>query len=408
MTDELDLYTKSDEVQEVMNYVPHWIVRSGITIVFITILMLLGVSWLIKYPDIIKARVTIVSQTPPIKVVARSTGKLTLYVKDHNSVIPGTILAVIENPANIDDVFELKKKMERFKSFLNNPESITNIVFDRTASLGELQDTYTEFIKNINSLKLIIQHESDDDIKDISPTYGDEISKLVYQKVLLAKDLKVAKKKFESSEILFKKGLFSEMELADIEVEYRKKIDTMAYVNGDIKFIKNNLTLSIQLTYKRLESQIAQWNYKYILFAPISGDISFFDFWSNNQFVNAGDDVMTIVPPSQNIIGKVYLPIAGSGKVKKEQKVYIQCDNYPCREYGFVKGDVASISLMPQDDRFLVNVYLPNGLDTTFNKHLDFKQEMDGTAHIVTKDLRLIERFFNEFRYLFSSSFQSE
>ncbi len=406
MTDDLDLYTSSDEVQEIMNYVPHWIVRGGITIVFITILMLLGVSWLIKYPDTIKARVKVMSQTPPIKVVARSTGKLTLYVKDHDAVTPGTTLAVIENPANIDDIFVLKKKMEEFKSFLKNPESITNIVFDRTASLGQLQDTYAEFIKDINSLILVIQHENDDEnTEDISPTYGDEISKLVYQKVLLFKEVKLAEKKYSGGKILFDKGLLSEMELADIEVDYKKKLDTMAYVNGDIRYIKNNLSLSIQLTYKRLESQLSEWNYKYVLTAPIKGDVSFFDFWSNNQFINAGDDVMTIVPPSHNIIGKVYLPIAGSGKVKKGQKVYIQCDNYPCREYGFVKGEVASISLMPQNDQFLVTVDLPEGLNTTFNKNLDFKQEMDGIARIVTMDLRLIQRFFNEFRYLFSSSF---
>ena len=405
MTDELDLYSKSDEVQEIMNYVPHWIVRSGITIIFITILMLLGVSWLIKFPDVIKARVTIVSQTPPIKVVARSTGKLTLYVKDHDVVTQNTILAVIENPANIEDVFALKMKMTEFKSFLKNPNCITNISFDRTASLGELQDTYTEFIKNINSLKLIIQHENNDNIKDVSPTYGDEISKLVYQKVMLAKEVKLAKKKYTSSKILYKKGLLSEIELANIEVEYRKKLDTMAYVDGDIKFVKNNLSLSIQLSYKRLESQLAEWNYKYVLTAPIDGNASFFDFWSNNQFVNSGDAVMTIVPQYHNIIGKVYLPIAGSGKVKVGQKVSIQCDNYPCREYGFVKGKVASISLMPQNNKFLVYVELPNGLKTTFNKQLDFKQEMNGTAHIITKDLRLIQRFFNEFRYLFSASF---
>ena len=406
MSDELDLYTRSDEVQEVMNYVPHWIVRGGITIVFVTILMLLGVSWLIKYPDVIKARVTVMSQTPPIKVVARSTGKLTLHVKDHDSVIPGAILAVIENPANMGDVFKLKKKMDLFKTFHDNFESITNIVFDRTASLGQLQDTYAEFIRDINSLILVIQHENDDESLDkISPTYGDEISKLVYQKVLLLKEVKLAEKKYAGGKILFEKGLLSEMELADSEVEYRKKEDTMAYVNGDIKYIKNNLILSIQLTYKRLESQLAEWDYKYVLTAPIKGDVSFFDFWSNNQFINAGDDVMTIVPPSHNIIGKVYLPIAGSGKVKKGQKVYIQCDNYPCREYGFVKGEVSAISLMPQNDQFLVSVELPEGLNTTFNKDLDFKQEMDGTAHIVTKDLRLIQRFFNEFRYIFSSSF---
>jgi len=406
MTDDLNLHSQSDEVQEIMNYVPHWIVRSGITIVFITIIMLLGVSWLIKYPDVIKARVTIMSKTPPIKIVARSTGKLKLYVHDHKSVLPGNILAVIENPANIDDIFTLKKKMEKFKSFLRTPTSITNITFDRTASLGQLQDTYTEFIKDINSLSLIIQHEKDDDnIQDLSPTYGDKISKLVYQKVLLVKEVKLAEKKYKSSKILYDKGLLSEMELADIEVDYRKKLDNTAYINGDIKYVKNNLILAIQLTYKRLESQLAEWDYKYVLMAPIDGNVSFFDFWSDNQFVNSGEDVMTIVPKSHGVIGKVYLQIAGSGKVKKGQKVYIQCDSYFCREYGFLKGTVASISLMPQDNQFLVNVDLPDELETTFNKKLDFKQEMDGTAHIITTNLRLIQRFFNEFRYLFNFSF---
>ena len=59
---------------------------------------------------------------------------------------------------------------------------------------------------------------------------------------------------------------------------------------------------------------------------------------------------------------------------------------------------------MPQDDRYLVNVDLPDGLTTTFDKTLEFKQEMDGTARIITRDLRLIQRFFHEFRYLFGSS----
>lgn len=406
MNNDLDLYTKSDEVQEIMNYVPHWIVRSGITIIFITILMMLGVSWLIKYPDVIRARVTIMSQTPPIKVVARSTGKLTLFVKDHNYITAGTLLAVIENPANVEDVFTLKNKLEKFKSFLKSPHSITNFKLDRTASLGELQDTYAKFIQNINSLKLIIQHENNDDMSDVSPTYGDEISKLVYQKVLLVKEVKLAEKKFKSSKILFEKGLLSEMELADIEVEYKKKLDTMAYVNGDIKYVKNNLILSIQLAYKQIESQLAEWNYKYVLTAPIDGNVSFFDYWSNNQFVNAGDDVMTIVPQYHKIIGKVFLPIAGSGKVKKGQTVYIQCDNYPYREYGFVKGKVASISLMPQNNQYLVNVELPDSLQTTFEKQLEFKQEMAGTARIITKNLRLIQRLFNELRYIFDSSFK--
>jgi hypothetical protein len=41
-----------------------------------------------------------------------------------------------------------------------------------------------------------------------------------------------------------------------------------------------------------------------------------------------------------------------------------------------------------------VETQLPNPLKTSFNKTLNFDQEMQGKAEIVTEDMRLIERFF--------------
>ena len=35
-----------------------------------------------------------------------------------------------------------------------------------------------------------------------------------------------------------------------------------------------------------------------------------------------------------------------------------------------------------------------------YNKEIDFKQEMRGTAEIITEDLRLFERFFYQFKQL--------
>ena len=42
----------------------------------------------------------------------------------------------------------------------------------------------------------------------------------------------------------------------------------------------------------------------------------------------------------------------------------------------------------------MIDVSLPKKLITSYNKKIDFKQEMRGTAEIITEDLRLIERFF--------------
>ncbi len=44
------------------------------------------------------------------------------------------------------------------------------------------------------------------------------------------------------------------------------------------------------------------------------------------------------------MLGKALLPLQGSGKVHVGQRVHIRLNNYPDQEFGYVKGQVASIS----------------------------------------------------------------
>jgi len=54
-----------------------------------------------------------------------------------------------------------------------------------------------------------------------------------------------------------------------------------------------------------------------------------------------------------------------------------------------------------KDGNVLIDVSLPNGLTTSYKKQIVFQQEMSGTADIVTKDLRLLERLLYQFRDVF-------
>ncbi len=49
----------------------------------------------------------------------------------------------------------------------------------------------------------------------------------------------------------------------------------------------------------------------------------------------------------------------------------------------------------------LNNVSLPQGLQTSYHKKIAFRQEMSGTADIITNDLRLTERILYQFRDIF-------
>jgi hypothetical protein len=48
----------------------------------------------------------------------------------------------------------------------------------------------------------------------------------------------------------------------------------------------------------------------------------------------------------------------------------------------------------------MVEIKLSNGLESNYHKKLDFTQEMQGSAEIVTEDMRLIERLIQPVRYI--------
>jgi len=135
----------------------------------------------------------------------------------------------------------------------------------------------------------------------------------------------------------------------------------------------------------------------------IEGEVSFMKIWSKNQTVNLGDFVFTVIPKNHSsYVCKLQAPVLNSGKVKVGQDVNIRLINYPDNEFGILKGKVKDISLVPNiEGLYLIDVELPKKLITTHGKEIEFKQEMEGIAEIITEDLRLIERFFYQLKDLF-------
>jgi HlyD family secretion protein len=164
---------------------------------------------------------------------------------------------------------------------------------------------------------------------------------------------------------------------------------------------KKQYELLLKESYDNLQAQIRLWEQTYVLKSPVNGVITFTKFWSVNQNVIAGDKVITVIPKEKSsIVGKVDLPMSGSGKVKVGQMVNIKLANYPYMEFGMLRGKVKTISLVPSDNNYSVEVEFPDGLKTNYGKQLEFSQEMQGTAEIITEDVRLLERFFNPIKSL--------
>ena len=436
-----DLELRSDEVQEILSYIPHWIIRWGISVVFITFFVLLAVSWFMKYPEIINASIVVTTKSPPQRVVARASGQLKLLVKEGQEVSAETTLGYIKNPTRFEDVQQLQLEMVAFQKILdNNTRSLTDLenfnqqfIKKKNLKLGELQGYYETFLKTFKELLNFYEiSKPKNQIQNLQAQisqYQNLNKNLQAQHSLMLKELKVFSNQYRADSTLAKQQLMAPLDFDKTKTALLQQQRSLRNANASIisngiqinqirsRIEELNLTfreqersfiLTTQNTFQTLRSQVNIWKQRYLLTTPVAGKVSFMSYWSDNQYVKPEQPVMAVVPPNKNLLGKINMPMQGSGKVKVGQLVNIRFFNYPADEFGMVRGKIETISLLAQQGAdpkqgpmYTLNVQLPNGLRTSYGKQLDFRAEMQGQADIITKDLRLIERIFNQFRKLF-------
>lgn len=421
-----ELELRSEEVQDILTKIPHWIIRWGSLVVLIILLLLFLVSWMVKYPDIITAEITITTQIPPEKLVAKTSGKIQAILIDDKVIVnENTPLAVIENAANYKDVFLLK--------VITDTISLSDSKFPfeklQAAQLGEIENSFAMFQKEYIASELNKQlqpYKVESSAQSFeAKQLRERLQLLEGQKEINQSELQLLKTDVERYEKLFKKGVISAQEIEkqrliylQVEKNYKSLLSSISQLKSSINELNRsskttvinestttiNLERSVMQSFYQLKKAIKDWELNYVFRSSVKGTVSFLQIWSENQTINAGENMFAIIPSTENgYIGKVKAIAQNSGKLQIGQKVNIRLANYPDREFGVIEGKLKTISLTPdKEGNLLLDIELPNGLQTSYKKQINFQQEMTGTADIITEDLRLLERLLYQFRDIFS------
>ncbi|WP_295336783.1 HlyD family secretion protein [Flavobacterium sp.] len=417
---------RSEEVQEILTRVPSRLIRWGSTVILSILLILFLVSWLVKYPDLISTQIVITTNTPPEKIIAKTSGKIeAILVADKRQIHKNTAIAIIENTANYKDVFLLKSITDT----INLQNGLFPFALLNSAQLGEVESAYAFFQKeySVNDLnKKLRPYKIEKDAQSIEAIQlRERLNLLESQKIINQGELELQKSDLDRFETIYKKGIIStqdvekkRLEYLQAQKNYKSILNSISSLMSSINDLnrntkstrlsesKENINLERNLiqAFYGLKKAIKDWELNYVLQSSIDGKVSFLQLWAENQSVSAGDYVFTIIPVIENgFIGKAKAPAQNSGKIKIGQIVNIRLSNYPDREFGVVKGNIKAISLTPdKDGNLLIDVSLPNGLQTSYKKQISFQQEMIGKADIITEDLRLLERLLYQFRDIFT------
>nr|WP_169337978.1 HlyD family efflux transporter periplasmic adaptor subunit [Proteiniphilum acetatigenes] len=392
--------------------------------VLIGIIILLG--FLIKYPDTVDGQVSVTAVTAPVRLVANTSGRLILLQPDKTHIQEGSVISYIESGADYRHILWVD-------SLLNNPASFENqyCILPDSLLLGDVSSAYNAFMlsrlqyerllssdiyttmrqnlqNQVNSDKLVIENLNEE-LKLKTHILADSEHRLRQDSILLDKEviseqdyqqqrtshlsLKESRLNLESSRLLKQSEISRNM--MEIQRIWLEETESKEKTYSEFITQKNALANAVSL-----------WKERYLQYSPVEGELEYLGFWRDNSFVQSGQELFTVIPDRNNILGEVMIPSFGAGKVEAGQTANVKINNYPYDEYGLLKGVVKSVSRITKkietangtSDAYLVVIDFPGGTTTNFGKFLPLDFESKGTAEIITKRKRLIERLFDNLK----------
>ena len=431
-----NMVNRTEEVQDIIERIPH---RTGkvVTVIVVSLTaLLLFFGWLIEYPEKVTGPVSITARQAPVKLVSNNSGKLHLLKNNSDTLNENEIFAFLDNPAKLDDILLTEEFL-----YKNNPDSLymnpSVINGSSSMSLGELSSQYYTFL---NSVDKVFQYR-------FGQPYEKKLRSLISllkwqmklkensQKQIKTKksSLKIAEKNVHRDSTLFLSSTIAELDVDRSSINYYGVLESSQAVERDNTTIgiqiedtryklqtllleqnetESKLRMDLIAGYNELISGIRRWKLTYCFVSPIKGSLEYLNFWRENDFITDGTSVFSIIPSDNPILGQVYLPSMGAGKVAVGQDVIIKLDNYPYIEYGSINGKVKTISQLSNQsvevsgqnkiNTYLISVDLPLELTTNYGAKLDFRYEIKGIADILTKRRKLMERLFDNLKYIAS------
>lgn len=435
----VDQHQKENEpftINEIIGRPPGWILRSGMTVLFIVVAIGIAMTFIIRYPDKIQATGVITTADPSKPIVTRSSGVVdTVFVENQQLVSEDQSIFYIQNTADRKDVQKVMQQIENFdnKMTLYN----ANFTFNNADfSLGPLQSSFASLVQQVKEYRHFLSRDDyalklnaiDREIEEIH--FLDKV--LEQEKGLTEDEVSLSKKDMERNQELFDNGIISEREMEQsqaghigIRKSYLLKDNNMAQnrirIAGlnqqkiDIQAARNEQLLLYQSRISEiilnLRNLYNNWHQQYFVEAPANGIVQLSSDIVAGQTVPVGKSIGHVIPESSNRIGdkefnpkyaKIYVPSAGIGKIEKGNRAIIRIEAYPYKEFGTIDSrveEIYPIAEVKENGARIYEIHLPldSVLITDYGNSIHYSPEMPVQVAIIAKERSLFERIFDQF-----------
>lgn len=417
---------EEENVESLLGNPPGWMLRWGISLVLLLIVLLLLIGNLVRYPDIIAAPAVIQASSPPIRLEARTDGRVeALLVSDGQAVQTGDLLLILQSAARYNDVQQLSLTLDALSEAIDQ-EDLETIELPSAGQLGNLQNTYAQLSAQVEAQQYML---SQDDIRrririlERQIRQIDLLADLLQEELdTLHREVQLARRNRDIYRKLWEEGSASEEQWEEKDMNYlRHQRATQAKERELVEQELERARLREQIillqqqesdqlaqgwthlrqTIQKLRGESQTWRETYLLTAPMRGQVSLSKIWSPNQTVHKNEAIMTLLPENgkSEVIARARLPLYRAGKVEPGLRVLLRIHAYPYKEFGALEGRVQQVSPLPETldgegPAYQVIIALPGSdtLYTTHRKAIPFQQELNAQARIITADRSFLQR----------------
>ncbi|MNJ83702.1 Hemolysin secretion protein D, chromosomal [compost metagenome] len=423
--DEIGIELKSEAMNALLSSPPSWIVKSGSSLFFVVLILVVFLSWFIQYPDEITGEVVVTSSKAPIELSNQSYIQLkSLNVVENEEVKSGDVIAQFDLHAKTEDILKANVYLEKLGAFEGKFRSQIP-VFDASLQLGTFQEEWTTLLAKVNEWN---SKHSENISREESASIRREIAFREQLQTISAHRIKLSEGEYElireqlagserladqnaiSGQTLTQDKRLHTQALQSVQAQKEQVLQNLITLNTlrkellvlehDERLKEAQKSLEIQISISTLKNGFQTREQHAVWIAPCSGRILFNKVLQVNQFYKAQEASIVIVPNGSGYTALAVISGNGAGKVKAGQKTFVELTDFPKTEFGMLEGSVQSITQVDKEGKYEVKISLPDHLKTTYNKQIPFKVQLKGKVKIITKNKRLLERFFEKLRGL--------
>ena len=401
-------------MQEIISKPPSWLLQRGITFIVLTIFMICGLSFFIRYPEIVTVSMKFNTSNSPKVLTSKVNGNLVrILVKDGAIVEKNRDIAYLESVADPEQVLSLLDKMKKVRSGTLGVADLKDIVTPTELELGEVQNSYQNFylayLNYVAINKEGIYQKRKSFIQNEVKYINEQNKRMQEGFDLQKKELELAEVEYGKYQILAEKKVISQLELQQKEALLLAKRQSIPQTENTIisnhsnrlskdkemSEINNQIFEEEKKFYQSLNTFISDaenWKKQYVISSTSKGILIYGDFLQENQLVKMGDELFYVNANKDDYYGEILIPQVKSSKVKIGQDVLIKVQSYPFQEYGYLRGKITYISDIPiRDSVFFSKVVLFRKKEDSAIK---LKPGIFADADVITNDRSIFERIW--------------